>query len=61
LHSAVGIAHKEGTEIALVHLGARVGLIGIHDVEIPKYTLVDILEQYPLHGFKNAFVDLVIK
>jgi hypothetical protein len=60
LHSAVWIAHKEGTEIALVHLGARVGLIGIHDVEIPKYALVDIFEQYLRHGFKNAFVDLVI-
>ena len=61
LHSAVGTAHKEDPEIALVHFGAGVDVIGIHYDEIPKYALTEILEQYQRHDFKNAFVDLVIK
>lgn len=61
LHSAVGIAHKEDPEIALVHFGAGVDVIGIHYDEIPKYALTEILEQYPRLDYKNAFVDLVIK
>jgi len=61
LHSAVGIAHEEDAEIALVHVGAGVDVIGIHYGEIPKNALTEILEQYPRHDFKNAFVDLIIK
>ncbi len=61
LHSAVGSAHKEDPEIALVHFGAGVDVIGIHYDEIPKYALTEILEEYPRLDFKNAFVDLVDK
>ncbi|MBN4053394.1 HD domain-containing protein [Haliea sp. AH-315-K21] len=61
LHSAVGIAHKEDPEIALVHFGAGVDVIGIHYAEIPKYALTEILEQYPRLDYKNLFVDLINK
>ncbi len=59
LHSAVGTAHKEDLEIALVHFGAGVDVFGIHYDEIPKYAMTEILENYPRLDFKNAFVDLV--
>ncbi|MDC1436314.1 HD domain-containing protein [Gammaproteobacteria bacterium] len=61
LHSAVGTAHKEDPEIALVHFGAGVDVIGIHYDEIPKYALSEILEHYPRLDFKNAFVNVVDK
>ncbi len=61
LHSAVGFANKQDPEIALVHFGAGVDIIGIHYDEIPKYALTEILEEYPRLDFKNAFVDLIIK
>jgi hypothetical protein len=61
LHLAVGIAHKEDTEIALVHFCTGVDVIGIHYDEIPKYALIETLEKYPRNDFKNAFIDLVTK
>jgi hypothetical protein len=61
LHSSVGLAHKEDPEIALVHFGAGVDVIGIHYDEIPKYALTEILEQYPRLDYKNTFLALLDK
>jgi hypothetical protein len=58
---ASGIAHKEDPEIALVHFGAGVDVIGIHYDEIPKYALTEILEHYPRLDYKNLFVELINK
>ena len=55
LHSAVGIAHALDPEIALVHFGAGVDVIGIRFDEIPDHALAEVLELYPRLGFKEAF------
>lgn len=55
LHSAVGIAHALDPEIALVHFGAGVDVIGIRIDEIPANMLREVLENYPRLGFKEAF------
>ncbi len=55
LHSAVGIAHALDPEIALVHFGAGVDVIGIRFDEIPPDALANVLELYPRLGFKEAF------
>tara|TARA_R110000772_G_scaffold82075_8_gene174299 strand:+ start:779 stop:1558 length:780 start_codon:yes stop_codon:yes gene_type:complete len=60
LHTAIGIAHKQEPEIALVHYGAGVDVIGIRYDEIPPNTLHEILEQYPRMDFKNLFTDLLL-
>ena len=55
LHSTVGIAHALDPEIALVHFGAGVDVIGIRFDEIPADALAKVLELYPRLGFKEAF------
>ena len=55
LHSAVGIAHAKDPEIALVHFGAGVDVIGIRFDEIPEHAMAEVLELYPRLGFKEAF------
>jgi hypothetical protein len=45
----------------VVHFGTGVDVTEIHYEKIPKYAFREILEQYPCHDFKNAFVDLVVK
>ena len=59
LHSAIGIAHKKDPEIALVHFGAGVDVIGIRHDEIPKNTLHEVLEQYPRYDYKSLFTQLL--
>lgn len=61
LHTAIGIAHKQDPEIALVHYGAGVDVIGIRYDEIPPNTLQEILEQYPRMDFKNLFTDILLR
>jgi hypothetical protein len=59
LHSSVGIAHKRDPEIALVHFGAGVDVLGLRFEEIPKDALAVTLESYPRLDFKRAFSALL--
>ena len=59
MHTAIGIAHQKDPEIALVHYGAGVDVIGIRYDEIPPNTLHEILEQYPRMDFKELFTALL--
>ncbi len=61
LHSAIGIAHTKEPEVALVHFGAGVDVIGIRYDEIPTHTLAEILENYPRYDFKKLFTELLLK
>lgn len=59
LHSAVGIADQLMPEIALVHLGAGVDVLGIRLDEIPPYVLTEMLQQYPRLDFKQLFAAMI--
>lgn len=59
LHSSVGIAHKREPEIALVHYGAGLDLMGMRLGEIPPTALEAILERYPRTDFKCGFGEVV--
>jgi cyanamide hydratase family protein with HD domain len=59
LHSAVGIAHKREPEIALVHFGAGVDVIGFRAGDVSKQTRDAIVGAYPRNEFKKAFPPLL--
>jgi len=59
LHSAVGIAHLREPEIALVHFGAGVDVIGFRAEDISQHTRDAIVGAYPRCGFKKAFPSLL--
>lgn len=60
LHASVGIAHRRGPEVAMVHYGAGVDVLGLRLDEIPPGTLEALLEQYPRLEFKRCFVPLLV-
>lgn len=59
LHSAVGIADKREPEIALVHFGAGVDVIGFRAEDISAETREAIVNAYPRYNFKQAFPPLL--
>ena len=59
LHSAVGLAHKREPEIALVHYGAGIDVIGFRAEDISAQTREAIINAYPRHQFKEEFKTLV--
>jgi hypothetical protein len=59
LHAAVGKAAKMAPEIALVHFGAGMDVVGLRAEDISTRTVRQIVEAYPRHGFKKAFADVL--
>lgn len=57
LHSSVSVAPKREPDIALVHYGAALDLLGLRLDEVPKPDLEAILELYDRKCFKCAFGD----
>lgn len=55
LHSSGGIAGLMAPEIALVHMGAHVDVMGLHYEEVTPAFVDDVLQAYPRLGFKAAF------
>ena len=55
LHSSVGIANRREPEVALVHYGASLDLMGLRVDEIPKVDLDIILERHSREKFKCEF------
>jgi hypothetical protein len=56
LHTSVGIASRKRPEIALVHIGAGVDVLGIELDKLPANLVAQTLEALPRHDFKTAFV-----
>jgi hypothetical protein len=46
-------------EIALVHFGAGMDVVGFRAEDLAKETVRHIVEAYPRHGFKKAFSDVL--
>lgn len=59
LHTAVGIADSREPEIALMHFGAGVDVIGFHDEDVAEKTRRDIVEAWPRARFKAEFPRLI--
>ncbi|SCK11457.1 Predicted HD superfamily hydrolase [Variovorax sp. HW608] len=55
LHSSAGIAERREPEVALVHMGAHVDVMGLRIDEITPKLVDDTLALYPRVGFKAAF------
>jgi HD domain len=55
LHSSAGIADRREPEVALVHFGAHVDVMGLRMDEISPDLIADTLALYPRLGFTRAF------
>ena len=57
LHSLADIADRRQPEVALVHFGAHVDVMGLRMEEIPPSLIDDTLALYPRIGMKAAFTE----
>lgn len=57
LHSSADIADRREPEVALVHFGAHVDVMGLRLDEIAPALVEETLDRYPRHGFKRAFTE----
>jgi hypothetical protein len=60
LHTSVGIASRKRPEIALVHIGAGVDVMGIALDAIPSEAIGRTLEALPRLDFKKAFAETFV-
>jgi hypothetical protein len=61
LHTSIGIASRKRPEIALVHIGAGVDVLGMQLDKLPPEIVAETLEAFPRHDFKNAFLAALIE
>lgn len=57
LHSAADIADRRDPEVALVHFGAFLDVMGARIEEISSQLIEDTIALYPRLGFKKAFTE----
>jgi hypothetical protein len=60
LHTSVGIASRKRPEIALVHIGAGVDVIGLELDKLPPALVSETIEKLPRHDFNKAFYSVVV-
>ena len=61
LHTSPGIATRLADEIALVHLGAGLELLGQGLDQVPPQFVEEVLERYPRMNFKAEFRNLLVE
>jgi hypothetical protein len=61
LHTSPGIATRLANEIALVHLGAGIELLGFGLDKVPRRVVEEVLETYPRLNFKTEFRKLLVE
>lgn len=61
LHTQVGIVTRKRPEIALVHLGAGMDVLGLGLDALTAAMLSEILEALPRLDFKRAFLDVLLR
>jgi len=61
LHTSVGIASRKRPEIALVHIGAGVDVLGMGLDTLPPTLVAETLEALPRYDFKNAFFSALVE
>jgi cyanamide hydratase family protein with HD domain len=60
LHAAVGRALKGAPELAFLHLGAGMDVIGVRAEDFEPTTVAQILATHPRLDFKRCFVALIV-
>lgn len=59
LHTSVGIALRKRPEIALVHIGAGIDVLGVGLDQLPRHVIDRTLEILPRQDFKRAIAALL--
>jgi hypothetical protein len=57
LHTSAGIADRKQPEVALIHFGTHVDVLGLRLDEITPSLVDEVLALYPRVGLKTAFVE----
>ena len=60
LHTSIGIASRKRPEIALVHVGAGMDVVGRGLDMLPSDVVEQTIEALPRHDFKNGFFRVVV-
>ena len=60
LHTTTGIPLRKAPEVAFVHIGAGMDVLGIQLDQLPPEVLEAVLDAHPRLGFKDAFRQSVI-
>lgn len=60
LHTSLGIASAKGGEVALVHLGTSVDVVGIGVDALPEAFVDAVLGVYPRLGLKQDLLDCLV-
>jgi hypothetical protein len=60
LHTSVGIASRKRPEIALVHIGAGVDVLGLELDKLPPALVAETIEALPRHDFNRAFFSVLV-
>ena len=61
LHTSPGIATRLADQVALVHLGAGLELLGLGLDQVPPQVVEEVLERYPRMNFKAEFRNLLVE
>jgi hypothetical protein len=61
LHTSVGIASRKRPEIALVHIGAGIDVLGLELDKLPPALVARTIEALPRHDFNKAFFDVLVE
>lgn len=61
LHTSIGIASRKRPEVALVHIGAGIDVLGIGLDSLPPMLVAETVEMLPRHDFKNAFLATLVE
>ena len=59
LHTSAGIADSREPEIALLHFGAGLDVIGLHREDVARETRTAVLDAWPRANFKVEFDQLI--
>jgi hypothetical protein len=57
LHTSNGIALRRAPEVALVHIGASIDVMGLGLEKLPPTVVTQTIEALPRDNFKKVFVD----
>ena len=60
LHTSVGIASRKRPEIALVHIGAGVDVVGLELDKLRPELVAQTIEALPRHDFNKAFFSILV-
>ena len=60
LHTSVGIASRKRPEIALVHIGAGIDVLGLELDKLPPTLVAETIEALPRHDFNKAFLAVLV-